>query len=150
MYKNNLNENNLNEMSLDKNNLDKNNLDKNNFREMSLDEISLDEILDDVKYENDNLFIIGTNGLTKTSINLNLLQRQMERFYDSIKKNDSKILIGLKYRHMNYFYYISATEDVVQIYYNHTICRVDRKKIEIELDKHFKKEKKYCIICTIC
>ncbi len=135
---------------MDKNYLNENNLNENNFREMSLDEISLDEILDDVKYENDNLFIIGSNGLIKTSINLNLLQRQMERFYDSIKKNDSKFLIGLKYHRIKDFYYISAMEDVVQIYYNRKTCRVDRKKIEIELDKHFKKEEKYCIICTIC
>ena len=113
-------------------------------------DINVDEIFnfDDAVYKNGHLIIYDLFGSRKTSLDLNikLLERNVKRFYECKNKHQN-YSITLDHCHNKYTYYINSEGDVVEIYYNNKLCRVLRKNLMNELDKHFTTNQNWCIIC---
>lgn len=117
--------------------------------------------LDDVEYVDTgknmsygHLYIRSRKtGLRKTALDLSNedIEYAMEKIYKCEYSKDCRKII--KYIHNMRSYYVSANDDIVEIYYNHTLCKVDRKELIVELKKHFikqnknKNEETYCTIC---
>lgn len=105
---------------------------------------------DTLRYVNGHLEIIGNNGLRKTSLDLknDSIEFALKRFYTSGYKKDH-YYGALKWPASRYDYSLRTSGDDVVIYYNRKSCKVNKKELMFELDKHFKKEVEinYCTIC---
>lgn len=108
--------------------------------------------LDDVKYINYGRLYISNKktGLRKTSLDLTLnnVEDEIRKIYECQTKKHKTFIKIL--RKMPSFY-VSVNDDIVEIYYNHKLCKLDRKELIFELDKYFTKEAKneemyYCVI----
>jgi hypothetical protein len=92
-------------------------------------------------------------GLRKTSLDLTneTIERVMRKIYKCEYSKNCHEIIKLNHRIRRSFY-VYAVDDIVEIYFNDKLCKVDRKELILELDKHFTKENgnEQTYNCKIC